>query len=159
MIFCDSFLLNMKTLMLQAVFTGSYRSKIITTQGEFFSTMTVRELLDLTCIRFASTLEGRIQASKKMMRYFNKSPIIINPGEMGALPTKSYKAVDCIWIFNHFFHVDEISAEESLITFRNGFSYKIPCSKYILIKQQQRLHTLLNAYSTIKRDEELAKEL
>ena len=154
MISCESFLLNKQALMLEAVFTNGYRSKIITTHGEYFSTKTVRELLELACIRYASTLEGRIQATKKKLGYSNKSPILIAPGQLGAFPTKSYKHLDCVWIFGHLFHVEEVNRETCTITFSNGMSYQVSSTKHILTNQQQRLHTLLNVSHPMHFDRE-----
>ncbi|QFF98003.1 hypothetical protein PB01_03760 [Psychrobacillus glaciei] len=149
---CDSNLINKKTLMLESVFTGEFKTKIITTQGIYHSEMTVKQLLGNACILFASTLEGRMQAIKKLMNYVVKTPILIDPNEIGAFPTMSYQHVECVWIFNHQFEIEETGKGVSLVTFSNGMSVQVNVSKNVLLKQQQRLHTLIETYRIIHRD-------
>lgn len=138
--------------MLESVFTGAFKSKIITTHGIYYSKMTVKQLLSNACILFASTLEGRIQAIKKLMKYFVKTPILIDPNEIGAFPTKSYKNVECVWIFNHHFEIESTGKGKSQVIFSNGMSFPVNVSKNVLLKQQQRLHTSIDTYRLIHRN-------
>ena len=132
--------------MIEAVFTGAYKSKIVTTQGIYFSKMSSTQLLGSACIRFASTLEGRIEAIKKLMNYPNKTPVLIEPKEIGAFPTMSYKNSECVWIFNHPFRIESLGKGKSKVTFHNGMSFILNTSKDVLLKQQQRLHTAIDTY-------------
>lgn len=151
---CDSNLIDKHTLMLESIFTGVFKSRIITTHGVYLSKMSVNQLLGFACIRFASTLEGRIQAIKKLMNYSIKTPILIDPNEIGAFPTRSYKNIECVWIFNHHFEIESLGKGKSQITFSNGMSFYLNVSKNVLLKQKQRLHTTIGTYRIIHRDKE-----
>lgn len=148
---CDSNLIDNQALLLEPVFTGKYKSKIVTTHGTYYSKMTVHELLNNACIRYASTMEGRMQATRIFMKYPNKTPILIEPTEIGAFPTMSYQRQDCVWLFNHPFVVEEFEKGKCLVTFPNGMSITVHVSKHILLKQQQRLHFTLDTYRFIHR--------
>jgi len=138
--------------MLESVFTEDNKSKIITTHGTYYSKMSVLDLLDKACIRYASTMEGRIHATRIFMKFPRKTPIVIKPGEIGAFPTMSYKNLDCVWLFNHHFDVDELGKGKSRVTFRNGTSVTVHVSKHVLEKQQHRLHFTLDTYRIIHQE-------
>lgn len=138
--------------MVRSVFTGEFKSKIITTRGIFFSKMSVPQLIGKACIQFASTIEGRIQATKKLMNYLVKTPVLIDPNEFGAFPTMSYKSVECVWIFNHPFDIEATGKGQSQVTFKNGMSFPVNVSKFVLLKQQQRLNNAIYTYRLIHRN-------
>ena len=143
----DSKLINRRVLALESVFTNGNKSKITTTHGIHYSKMSVLELLNDACMRYASTLEGRMKAIREVMNYYHKTPVLINPNEFGAFPTISYKDVECVWIFNHHFDVNELGNGKSQIVFDNGIHVTVKASKNVLLKQQQRLHTAINIIS------------
>ncbi|WP_186321482.1 competence protein ComK [Bacillus sp. FJAT-22090] len=149
--FCSN-LISRKVLLVKSAFIGDHKSEIMTTNGIIYSNMSVLNLLNNACIRYASTLEGRIHAAKVMMNYAHKTPVIIAPNEIGAFPTTSYKNVDCVWIFNHLFSVNDLGNGISQIVFNNGIQTTVRVSKNVLLKQQQRLHTLLNIFSNLERE-------
>ncbi|TQR10153.1 competence protein ComK [Psychrobacillus soli] len=149
----DSKLINRRVLALESVFTNGNKSKITTTNGIHYSKMSVLELLNNACMRYASTLEGRMKAIKLIMNYYHKTPILINPKEFGAFPTVSYKDTECVWIFNHHFYVNELGNGKSQIVFDNGIHMTVKVSKNVLLKQQQRLHTAINIISNIEDSE------
>lgn len=141
--------------MIESFFLDGYQSKITTTHGIYFSEKAVLYLLNKACIRYASTLEGRIEATKKMMNYLNKTPLLIHPFEIGAFPTMSYKKLECVWIFNHHFDVEELSKGISQLTLADGTCVTVNASKDVLLKQQQRLLTAISTYSLIHREKDL----
>jgi len=149
----DSNLINRRALALESVFTNGNKSKITTTHGIHYSKMSVLDLLNNACMRYASTLEGRMKAIKEIMNYYHKTPVLINPNEFGAFPTLSYKDVECVWIFNHHFYVNELGNGMSQIVFDNGIHMTVNVSKNVLLKQQQRLHTALSIISKIEHSE------
>ena len=140
--------------MIQSAFCEGYKSIITTTHGVYRSSLSVNQLLNFACIHQASTLEGRMEATKKLMNYSNKSPILIAE-KIGAFPTKSYKDLECIWIFNHLFKIENQSGGVSTLTFYDKISVDIPVSKYTLMKQQERLHTTMNLFSLLSEKVEL----
>lgn len=138
--------------MLVSVFTEGNKSKIITTHGTYYSKMSVLDLLDKACIRFASTMEGRMDATRIFMKFPRKTPIVIKPGEIGAFPTMSYKKLECVWFFNHLFEIEELEKGKSRVTFRDGTSTMVHVSKHVLEKQQHRLHFTLETYRNIHQE-------
>ena len=142
----NSDLIDNETLMLEPVFTDKVKTRIVTTHGTYYSEESAVNLLEDACNRFASTLEGRIKAIKKLMNYSVKAPLLIEPNHFGAFPTMSYRHVECVWIFNHPFDVEEVSKGKSIVLFSNGISVPVNASKHVLLKQHQRLHTSLNIY-------------
>lgn len=135
--------------MLEPVFTGKYRSKLTTTMDIFYSELLPYQLLDKACLQYASTKEGRVKAVREMFKFDKKTPFLIAPYELGAFPIMSSKNPECVWIFNHPFDIQEIEKGLSKIIFSGGITCLVACSKHILLKQQQRLHTLLNTYRQI----------
>ena len=149
---CDSNLIDKRALLLESVFTGGKKSKIITTHGTYYSDMSVHELLNNACIRYASTMEGRMQATRIFMKYPKKTPILIEPTAIGAFPTMSYQHQECVWLFNHHFEVEELEKGKCLVTFPNGESITVNVSKHVLLKQQHRLHFTLDTYRFLHRE-------
>ena len=149
---CDSNLIDHEALALKSLFVGKYKSQIITTHGTYDSEMSVHELLNKACIRYASTMEGRMQATRIFMNYPSKTPVLIEPTAFGAFPTKSYLHAECVWLFNHHFEVEELDKGKCLVTFPNGYSITVHVSKHVLLKQQHRLHYTLDTYRYIHRE-------
>ena len=149
----DSKLINRRVLAVEPYFTNGNKSKITTTHGIHYSKVSVLELLNNACIRYASTIEGRMKATKEVMDYNQKTPILINPNEFGAFPTLSYKDIECVWIFNHHFYVNELGNGKSQIVFDNGIHLTVKASKNVLLKQQQRLHTAISIFSNMEHSE------
>ncbi|MBO0602532.1 competence protein ComK [Sporosarcina sp. E16_3] len=147
---CDSYWID-HALVVEHFYDGIHQSRIYTTEGIKLSTLTPIELLDKACMRYASTLEGRRVSASKTLNYSNKTPIVIAPYNLGAFPTSSYKKDDCVWIFNHPFQVEQLSGGRSLVKFDQGTTITVNVSKHTLLKQQQRLHTLLDIFSNAER--------
>lgn len=148
----NSELIDTQTLMLESVFIDKVKTRIVTTHGTYYSEESILNLLEKACIRYASTVEGRLQAAKKLMNYSVKTPLLIEPNHFGAFPTMSYRHVECVWIFNHPFYVEELSKGKSVVHFSNGISVPVNASKHVLLKQHQRLHTSLNIYGMYHRN-------
>ncbi|QUG43855.1 competence protein ComK [Psychrobacillus sp. INOP01] len=148
----DSELIDNQTLLLESVFKDKVKTRIVTTHGIYNSEESILNLLEDACNRFASTLEGRLKATKKLMNYSVKTPLLIEPNHFGAFPTMSYRHVECVWIFSHPFNVEEVSKGKSVVLFTNGISVSVNASKHVLLKQHQRLHTTLNIYGIYHRN-------
>ncbi len=147
----SSGLIDNQTLIIEPVFKDKVKTRIVTTHGTYYSEESTLNLLEGACNRFASTLEGRLKATKKLMNYSVKTPLLIEPNDFGAFPTMSYRNPECVWIFNHPFYVVELSKGMSVIHFLNGISVTVNASKHVLLKQHQRLHTSLNIYGMYHR--------
>ncbi len=140
-----------RALALEGVFDGKYRSKVTMIDGIYYSEMPPVDLLNEICMHFGATKKGRVDAAKSLLGFSKKTPFIIVPGKVAAVPLVSPDRDDCVWIFNHPFKTTEISKGKSLLTYRNGAKVEVPCSKYTLLKQENRIHTLLSKLEWMKR--------
>ena len=152
---CDSFLINRTVLAIKAFFMGEIKSEIITTRGIFYSLLTPLELLNKACINYFSTCQGRTEVAMNLLNYSKKPPFIIVPNEIGVFPTTSIKSPDCVFIFNHHIRVEEVAKGQSVITFMAGISLTVKVSKYTILKQYQRLHTLMSVSNMMHKEKEL----
>lgn len=151
----DSLLIDQRVLAILPVYSMEFRSEIVMVEGVFFSKHSALELIESACIRNFSSMEGRRQASIKLLQYYHKTPFIISPFQVGVFPTISHEHPDCIWIFNHRFEVEEIGKKQCKLTFFNGNTIEVPISKHTILKQKHRLHTLLSMTHTMFREREL----
>lgn len=143
---CDSNFITKQTLAIVPIFTGQYQSEIITLDGFFQSEISAFNLINNACIRYGSTMDGRVKAVKALLSFNQKTPFIIAPFDISVFPTISAKHPECMYIFNHHFQIKELEKGKSRLTFFDGTTLDIPCSKYALHKQQLRLHSLLDTY-------------
>lgn len=143
---CDSYLIDQRTLAIEPVFDGVYQSKITTIDGVFYSKESCTHLLGTACKYYASTMEGRVGATREIMKYYHRIPFIIIPLSVGVFPTTSPKNMNCVWIFNHRFEVDKLEKRKSRVRFLGGESIIVAVSKHTLEKQQLRLHTSISTY-------------
>ncbi|WP_318617282.1 competence protein ComK [Sporosarcina sp. YIM B06819] len=155
MLHCDSYLIDTRTLALESVFTGDYKSKIITTHGNYFSKLSPHQLLNKACLYHFSTMKGRIQAATILLNYDKKPPFLIAPNELGVCPTASPQNADCVWLFNHRYTVTEVGKGQSIVTFMEGTSIYVKASRHTILKQQLRLHALLNISSLMGREKKI----
>lgn len=150
----DSYLIDTRALALESHFIGEYKSKISTTHGIYYSKLTPAQLLDKACLRYFSTMQGRIQAASILLKFVQKPPFIITPNELGVCPTASHENADCVWLFNHRFTIVEVAKGQSEVTFLEGTTVHVKASKYTILQQYQRLHTLLSVSSQMGRERE-----
>lgn len=151
----DSFLIDHRTLAILPAYSTEFQSIIVTVHGVYHSKFSQLKLLESACIRNFSSLEGRRQASIQLLHYYQKTPFIVSPYDVGVFPTTSYEDPSCIWIFNQRFDVEEIEKRRCVLTFFNGTTIEVPVSKHTIMKQKQRLHTLLSMTQSMFREREL----
>ena len=151
---CDSRFLTERALALEWVYDEVYQSKITLIEGVRFSKLSPIELLNNACLLYGSSKKGRIDAAKSSLALFKKSPFMIQD-EIGVLPTMSSAKRECSWIFNHRFEVEDSGKGRALVTFLNGATVIVNCSKQTLLKQELKLHTLISKNMFIRREKEL----
>ncbi|MBE1556634.1 competence protein ComK [Sporosarcina limicola] len=144
LIHTDAYWIDLRALAIKFFFTNGFKSKIYTTHGIYYSELDPRDLLNSACLIYFSTKKGRIQAATILLEYSKKTPFLISPYEFGVFPTASSKNLDCVWIFNQPFSIYEVAKGISIVTFIDGTSIKVNASKNIILKQRQRLYTLMS---------------
>lgn len=146
---CDSYLIDERALALEPVFDRVYQTKITTKDGVFYSIESAKYLLEKACYYNASTMQGRVAATREIMKFYHRIPFVIIPLSVGVFPTSSPLDMNCAWIFNHRFVVEALGKNKSLVTFLSGDSITVPVSKYMLENQQLRLHISMSTYKEL----------
>lgn len=152
MLYCDSYLIDGRALAIKSVFVGEYRSKIYSKYQTYYSKLTPKELLEKACLNHMSSMDGRMKAAKGLLNITMKPPFIIIPNECGVFPTESPDNLDCVYIFNHLFTLEEVTKGETIITFMNGTKVQVKASKNTIIKQNLRLGTLISTSHMLLRE-------
>ena len=138
--------LDHKVYSIENVYKGDYLSRLTTTDGVFYSRLSLIKLLENACILYGSTLEGRIQAIRKVTGYHHKTPVIMIPDFVSAFPTESYKQSTCVWIFNHPFKIEELGKKKCKVIFNDGQFIIVNVSKEVLLSQRQRCEWTLEKF-------------
>jgi len=147
----DSDLIDEQVLSIEPLFYGEHKSRITKTNGVFYSNETAITLLENACIFHGSTMQGRIDATKRLLNFAHRTPFIVAPLSVSVYPTASSKHSTSVWIFNHPYEIEEFETGKSLITFMSGESITVEISKHRLLKQKNRLHTVVDTYRTLDR--------
>jgi len=146
---CDSYLIDERTLAIEPVFDGVCQTRITTKDGVFYSKERANHLLEKACYYNASTMQGRVAATREIMKFYHRIPFVIIPLSVGVFPTSSPLDMNCAWIFNHRFVVVALGKNKSRLTFLSGESITVPVSKHTLEKQQLRLYTSMSTYKEL----------
>lgn len=141
------------TLMLLPLFEGDFKTRIVTTHGEYFSVLPILQLIDRACMQYASTYDGRVKATRYNLKQFKKTSILFSPQGVGvaAFPTKSATQAECVWIFNHDFRIEYVAPAKTRIIFdRYNFLHVLDISVHTLEKQRTRMHEMLYYYMKVR---------
>ncbi len=141
---CDSKWIDVNTFVVQPVFEGPMKTHIITKNGAFTSKKPQLELLDLACMRYFSTYEGRIRASRWHTNYQKKTPLCIAENLIEAFPTRSPSHPECMWIFNHYFEIIPYTSKQSILAFLTGPEVLVNASRHTIEKQQSRMIMMMH---------------
>lgn len=90
-------------------------------------------------MRYFSTYEGRIRASRFQMDFPKKTPLLIAENNIEAFPTKSPLNPECMWIFNHTFTVKFHTPKSSILYYDNGLEIIVNASIHTIEKQRSRM--------------------
>lgn len=136
-------ILSGRAVVLAPVFVGPFRSKLTMYDGEeVFSKFTPKQVLNQACIQGLSTMKGREIATRITLKYCRKTPFIVIPG-IAVVPMTSPDNPACMYIFNHYFEIQQIGKALCKIVFLNGLSLEVPVSKHTLERQRDRMFTML----------------
>jgi competence protein ComK len=140
-----------KTMALLPIRHLTYQSIIYDWEGIFYSSKSVKQLLNEACLERGSSYKGRLEAARKLMKQYKKTPLIICPFEkIYAFPTKSPDAEHCMWIFpQHIENYNVNKQKEVELEFKNACSLVINCSEYIYKNQKGKAADLLLRLSRV----------
>ena len=146
--------IDLSTVMLIGL--DDYRTKIITLDDEFIVEYDSKKLIDNSCKFFGSSLNDRVNMTKRLINISSKSPIIVEESrKIIFFPLKSIRDKCNIWIsFNNLEKYNK-SLDKTIFYFKNKKEVIIDFSYYIIDNQVTR--SLMLDYELKKRRETLEK--
>ena len=101
------------------------------------------KLLQEACLRFGSSLQGRIDSFCHLTGSRQKACIYVNPAAL-FIPNQSMKAEDT-WFLNYHRILNVKGVEEGTrIMFDDGTVIVLPCDARIIRKQQERCRSFID---------------
>lgn len=146
--------IDMSTVMLIGL--DDIKTKIITMDNEFIMEIDSKKIIDNSCKFFGSSLNDRVNMTKRLINIRSKSPIIIEESrDIIFFPLKSIRDKCNIWIsFNNLEKFIK-SGEKTIFYFKGNKQVEIDFSYYIIDNQVTR--SLMLDYEVKKRRESLKK--
>ncbi len=119
-------------------------SKILKTEEEKLLPYRPVDVVKMGCIRYASSYEGRREATKELIHVTHKPPIVIDPVQSIYLfPTVSPKHKHCIWLSHtHVLDYEKSSPSATKVIFSNQQTLEVPISYQSFDKQMLRTSLL-----------------
>ena len=127
---------------------GVIYSKIYEQNNVFLCKHSPLMIVKNTCSYLGSSYEGRREGTRRLMTYYHKVPIVIDPyNSVYFFPTHSPRNQNCAWIsLHHILDIKKIEASKVRITFQNSQKIEIGISIYSLRNQIMRT----NSYKTLQ---------
>ena len=146
--------IDLSTVMLIGL--DDEKTKVITLDNEFIINIDSKKIVDNSCKYFGSSLNDRVNMTKRLINIKSKSPIIIEESrDIIFFPLKSIRDKCNIWIsFNNLSKYVK-SGDKTIFYFGNDKEVIIDFSYYIIDNQVTR--SLMLDYEVKKRRESLKK--
>ncbi|BDH60718.1 hypothetical protein MTP04_08480 [Lysinibacillus sp. PLM2] len=146
-------------IALAPYYSGLYSSVIYTHQGTLYFEETVENLMDQFCMTFGSTLKGRIEASRKSLKYRKNPPILISEKyRIGAFQVPDIRKIDMTWIFDLQFDIKPIDSQMCELIFAGNLKLTIPLSEMAIIERRRKtLEALFTFTLTGHQDSTISK--
>ncbi|WP_157273122.1 competence protein ComK [Neobacillus bataviensis] len=105
-------------------------SIVVEPEDEFLSPFKPLDLIKNSCAFYGVDYESRRKGTKLLIGYSRKLPIVIEPiNNIYAFCTASPEDPNCVWFFlEHIKDYRRASARQTLVIFRNDFSFTFPIS-------------------------------
>ena len=129
--------IDLSTVMLVGL--DDIKTKIITMDNEFILDIDSKKIIDNSCKFFGSSLNDRVNMTKRLINIKSKSPIIIEESrDIIFFPLKSIRDKCNIWIsFNNLEKYNK-SSDKTVFYFKNNKQVVIDFSYYIIDNQVTR---------------------
>lgn len=146
--------IDLSTVMLMGIDDNS--TKIISYEKEEIISKNSKELINLSCKFFGSSLNDRINVTKRLINISSKSPIIIEESRnIIFFPLKSTREKNNTWISFNNLEKYEKNNDNTILYFKCGKIVKLDFSYYIIDNQVTR--SLILDYELNKRKKSLEK--
>lgn len=144
--------INLSTLLLIGLDDKS--TKVVTLEEEFVVNYNVKDIINNSCRFFGSSLQERVNTTKRLINVASKSPIIVEESrEIIFFPLKSVREKVNIWI--SFNNLEKYIKEDNktILKFKDNKEIIIDFSYYIIDNQITR--SMMLDYVLKKRKESL----
>lgn len=141
------FLLENSPIAIAPCLDGMHSSIIYAHEGDFYSKIKVSKLLDLYCLKYGSSLEGRLSASRKILGIIKNPPICISSsGIIGIqLPCQFGKGI--VWVIDLGFTIEQKHRKKSVLVFDNNFEITVYLSSDAIRIRKARAIEVLHAFT------------
>ena len=146
--------IDLSTVMLIGM--NDYSTKVITLEDEFIVQIDSKKIIDNSCKFFGSSLNDRVNMTKRLININSKSPIIIEDSRnIIFFPLKSVREKCNIWISYNNLEKYIKSGDKTIFYFKDNKEIIMDFSYYIIDNQVTR--SLMLDYELKKRRESLEK--
>jgi len=133
----DEYEITSSTLMLE--YYDENKTRVYEFNEDFIVNQNILEIVENSCYFYGSTLEGRTEASKKILNTKVKVPIVVEDmKKIIFFPTKATYRSGCNWLsFNNIDKIERVNKNNSKVRifFCNGLSYDFNISYDIVHRQ------------------------
>lgn len=105
---------------------------------------TIQNFMEDLCLTSGSTLEGKVDATKKILHIHQKAPILLTKNRI-LFPTVSAKRDDCIWVNASAIKTFKRKGKSTIVRFLDDSDYEVPI-EYRSFKRQMYRCKLYNEY-------------
>ena len=146
--------IDLSTVMLIGI--DESKTKVVTLDSEFIIDIDSTKIIDNSCKFFGSSLNDRINMTKRLVNVSSKSPIIVEDSRnIIFFPLKSVRDKCNIWISFNNLEKYVKNGDRTAFVFKNNKRVVIDFSYYIIDNQVTR--SLMLDYELKKRRESLEK--
>ena len=146
--------IDLSTVMLIGI--DDDKTKVITLDNEFIINLDSKKIIDDSCKFFGSSLNDKVNMTKRLINIKSKSPIIIEESRnIIFFPLKSVREKCNIWISYNNLEKYIKNGNKTVFYFKNNKQVVIDFSYYIIDNQVTR--SLMLDYELKKRRESLKK--
>lgn len=129
-----NYIINNNTVAIIGI--DKFSSKVIEKDKEIIVNLSSTEIIENSCLYYGSSLQGRIEASSKIIFNSYKVPILINNKDnLIFFPTISPNSNHCIWVSVNYVYELSINNKIVSIKFKNGSEIDTNLSLYSLENQ------------------------
>lgn len=138
------YIIKQQTKAILSKDSAYYHALIIEGQRERHSIYHPEQIIDHSCILYGSTLDGRRNAAKKILKISSKVPISVIPEEgVYMLPTSSIKSKNCAWLSYYQISDYEQRDNKTYVTFSDGTGLFVSTSERSFDLQMKRTSQLI----------------
>lgn len=142
--FSSCYIISQQTKAIMTKDSVYYRSRILEVPRERHSVRSPEQMIDHTCLLYGSTLKGRQEAAKDILRLNSKVPVPAIPDKgVYMMPTHSLRSKDNVWF--SFYHIDYFEQRDNrtYVAFHDGTGIYVNTTESRFDMQYKRTSELI----------------